>query len=139
MTTNTSLQKKLSKQRAFDYCMYMMLTSYFRKSVCRSKYLEKKLYLYYQEQKQNDQIAMEEQCIRLIEKEILPKVPQKYQMCEVDTHIRRSNGCHGAELLVHTGDYILRVVTNYNRKRPEIFMTQLIKQRYDAMEGKSAF
>lgn len=128
MTTNTTLQKKIDRQRAFDYCMYMMLTSYFQKSICRSKYLEKKLYLYYQEQKQNDQIAMEEQCIRLIEQEILPKVPQKYQMREVDTHIRRRKNYPGAELLIHTGDYILRVATNYDKKRPEIFMTQLVKQ-----------
>lgn len=128
MTTNTTLQKKINKQRAFDYCMYMMLTSYFQKSICKSKYMEKKLYLYYQEQKQNDQIAMEEECIRLIEQQILPKVPQKYRMREVDTHIRRRGNHPGMELLIHTGDYILQVAVDYNKNSPELYVKQLLKQ-----------
>lgn len=128
MTTNTTLQKKINKQRAFDYCMYMMLTSYFGKCECKSKYLEKKLYLYYQEQKQDEQIAMEQQCINLIEKEILPKVPLKYQVRRVDAHIRQRRDFPHAELLLHTGEYVLCVAATYDKKRPELFMTQLVKQ-----------
>ena len=128
ITTNTVLDKKISKQRALDYCMYMMLTSYFAKSVCRNKMLEKKLYLHYREQKNDDQIKMEEQCIRLIEQEILPKIPRRYLERGVDVHFRQRKGAPGAEILLHTGDYILRVMVDYNKKNPQLFMQQLLKQ-----------
>ena len=136
MTTNTTLMKQINKQRALDYCMYMMLTSYFARSVCKSKYLEKKLYLHYREQKINDQILMEEQCIRLIEQEILPKVPRKYQECTVDTHIRQRKDSQAVELLLHTGNYILSVTVDYDRKKPQMTMRQLLKQEGSCREGR---
>lgn len=128
ITTNTTLQKQIDKQRAFDYCMYMMLTSYFARSVCRSKWMERKLYLHYREQKANDQIIMEEQCINLIEREILPKIPAKYLARGVDAHIRQCKNAVETELLLHTGDYILCVVVKYDKRKPQLFMQQLRKQ-----------
>lgn len=125
--TNNALQKQISRQRAFDYCMYMMLTSYFGKSVCKSEYLEKKLFLNYQEQKVNDQIAMEEQCIRLIEKEILPKVPEKYVSESVDAHLQQSKDAVHTRVLIHTGDYILGVNTHYDKHKPQVFTCQWLK------------
>jgi len=41
------------KQRAFDYSMYVMLSSYFDKTVCTTKLQEKKLCLAYQELKED--------------------------------------------------------------------------------------
>lgn len=35
--------KRTPKQKALDYCMYMILTSYFKKAECKSKYWEKRI------------------------------------------------------------------------------------------------
>ena len=72
----TALEKKQETQRVFDYCLYMMLTSYFDSSRCRSRQLEKKLFLGYKEYNVNKVYTMEEQTIRLVEAQVLPLLPK---------------------------------------------------------------
>ena len=131
ISTDTTLQKKRNRQKAFDYCMYMMLTSYFKQSVCKSRYIEKQLFLYYQEEKSYNQIAMEEQCVKLIEEEILPKIPHKYQNARVDTHLQQCKDAVHTRLLVHTGNYILCIYTAYDKQKPQVIMSQWVKKSSD--------
>ena len=42
-------EKKDNKQQHTTYALYMIISSYFHKSICCSKCLETKLHLYYQE------------------------------------------------------------------------------------------
>lgn len=71
----TALEKKQDTQRVFDYCLYMMLTSYFDSSKCRSKQLEKRLFLGYKEYNVNKVYTMEELAIRFVEEQVLPLLP----------------------------------------------------------------
>lgn len=71
----TALEKKQETQRVFDYCLYMMLTSYFDSSKCRSRQLEKKLFLGYKEYNVNKVYTMEELAIRFVEEQVLPLLP----------------------------------------------------------------
>lgn len=71
----TALEKKQETQRVFDYCLYMMLTSYFDSSKCRSKQLEKRLFLGYKEYNVNKVYTMEELAIRFVEEQVLPLLP----------------------------------------------------------------
>ena len=49
---------------ALVYAMYMMLTSYFDKAVCKTPLYESKLYLRYMAQKVSDQYQMEDYCLQ---------------------------------------------------------------------------
>lgn len=84
----------VDKQTA--YILYMMVGSYFRKCSCKSKMLEKQLFLYYKDMPVKKQESLEERVIKDTEKileELLPvlaesdctvrilKVVDGYQLC----------------------------------------------------------
>ena len=49
----TQQEKMMDKQKAFDYCVYMMLSSYYKKTVCLSDVMETNLFLRYRELRDN--------------------------------------------------------------------------------------
>ena len=53
-------EKKDNKQQHTTYALYMIISSYFHKSICCSKCLETKLHLYYQELPFKSQEELEE-------------------------------------------------------------------------------
>ena len=61
------VEKKSHRQQETAYMLYMMISSYFHKCYCRSKVLEEKLFLYYQELQENKQVEKERQIIRVSE------------------------------------------------------------------------
>jgi len=113
-------EKQAAKQKAFDYCMYMMLGSYFEKAVCDSKELEKQLYLYYKETKEKLVYEMEEQSLKMIETQILDKIPKRYLEGKAIISLRRKSGFPVTEIIVHFEDKIFVVATRYNRKKTEM-------------------
>ncbi|MBE5866612.1 MAG: hypothetical protein E7292_10465 [Lachnospiraceae bacterium] len=83
--------KKSSKQQQNTYALYMMLSSYFNKSICNSKSLETSLRLYYQELPATRQEALEAKMIADIERELKDVLPVLGKMnCNVV--IRRQAG-----------------------------------------------
>ena len=72
------------RQRAFDYSMYVMLSSYFDKTVCTTKLQEKKLCLAYQELKDEIKQDYDESSIKIIEKELLLKLPRQFTQQQMD-------------------------------------------------------
>lgn len=74
-------------QTAFEYAMYMMFGSYFDKAVHKNKILEKKMRVQYMEQKEKNQIQMEDICIRFIEKKLMPQLPQGLWEQQVEVRI----------------------------------------------------
>ena len=61
------VEKKSHIQQETAYMLYMMISSYFHRCYCRSKVLEEKLFLYYQELQENKQVEKERQIIRVSE------------------------------------------------------------------------
>ncbi len=113
---------KESKQKAFDYCMYMMLSSYFSKAVCTTRIHESQLYLYYQEEKTEDQVRMEQQCIQLAEKEILSKIPDSVLRKPVNIRLLGSQGSAHTTMQIWFGRYVLRIKTKYHKSNPGVSM-----------------
>jgi len=77
-----------NNQAAFEYAMYMMLGSYFRKASCKNKLMEKKLYVQYLEQKEKKQIELEDICLRFIHKELLSHLPETFWERDVEVRFR---------------------------------------------------
>lgn len=63
-----SNDKKSTKQQENAYIIYMMLGSYFDKTVCKTKHLEKILYLYYKELSADKQVARENEVMKELDK-----------------------------------------------------------------------
>lgn len=60
-------EKTSHRQQETAYMLYMIISSYFHKCYCRSKVLEEKLFLYYQELQENKQVEKERQIIKVSE------------------------------------------------------------------------
>jgi len=106
-----------SNQTAFAYSIYMMLGSYFDKTKCLTPLQEKKMRVQYLEQKLTSQYQMEETCIRLIEKELLPKLPKEIWNNQMEVYLIGIPGTGRTEVQFHCPEYILRVVGSYGGKR----------------------
>lgn len=105
-----------NNQAAFEYAMYMMLGSYFRKASCKNKLMEKKLYVQYLEQKEKKQIELEDICLRFIHKELLSHLPETFWERDVEVRFRPTKLKGLQEVQFKSPDYILRVSGIYQGK-----------------------
>lgn len=78
------------KQKTCEYAFYMIMSSYFKSAACKNPSYEKKLYLSYQELKENQQIQLEKKCITLIEQKILPNVSTLWEDKDIDVYFLQS-------------------------------------------------
>lgn len=93
-------EKTNSKQQQTTYVLYMMISSYFHKSICKTKILETMLHLYYQELCPSRQEKLEAKVIADTEKELKEALSVLSQMnCEVS--IRRGDAAY--DLKFETG------------------------------------
>ena len=113
-------KNKESKQKTFDYCMYMMLSSYFARATCTTRIHESQLYLYYQEEKAEEQIRMEQQCIRLAESEILPKIPAGMLRKSVRIHLIGCQSSNRTTMQIWCGRYVICIKTKYHKSNPGV-------------------
>ncbi len=104
-------------QTAFEYVVYMMVGSYFDKAVCKNKLLEKKMYVQYIEQKERNQIQMEDICIRFIEKELMNHLPEQIWGQQVEVKFRPKDIKGQMDIQFHGPDYILCINAKYQGKR----------------------
>lgn len=81
-------EKKDNKQQQVTYALYMIISSYFHKSICCSKCLETKLHLYYQELPAKSQEELEEKVILTVEKELEDILPM-LEMMNCKSSIKR--------------------------------------------------
>ena len=112
------------KQTAFEYAMYMMLGSYFNKAKCSNYLLEKKMRFHYWEQKDKEQIDLEKICLRWIEKELVPILPEGVWDQEVEVRFLPSKDAGIRDIQFHGPNYSLRVKGIY-RGRNTIIRHQL--------------
>lgn len=67
-------EKIINTQKAMLYVVYMIVGSYFDKTIIATKVLEKKLLLYYKEQNVNKQYKLEDICISYVEKRLKKEI-----------------------------------------------------------------
>lgn len=99
----------VDKQAAFEYVLYMMLGSYFDKVACCSPMYEKKMHMQYQQQKEESQIQMEDFCIRFVEKELMPQLPEDFWKQQMEVRFLPTNVKGMREVQFIGADYALRV------------------------------
>ena len=107
---------RLTKQRAFDYSMFLMLSSYFDKAECSSELQKKKLHLAYQELKDEDKDAFDGQSIAVIEKELLPNLPKDFTERNMQLALLGSENKLCTEMRLSDAEYVLRIKARYGKK-----------------------
>lgn len=107
-----------NSQVAFDYALYMMATSAFAKTTCKSTILEKNMLLQYKEQKLNTQYQLEELCFALLKKEVR-KFPKSLRRQEMTVHLRKKVG-YPTEVLFVSPRYIVSFYGTYAGKRTKL-------------------
>jgi len=112
--------KQMEKQRAFDYSMFIMLSSYFDKSVCTTKLQEKKLCLAYQELKEAAKEDYDEKSIRVIEEELLPNLPKSFTKQPMELVLLGREDKPYTEIRLQNEDYVLRLKSRYHKKAPQM-------------------
>lgn len=108
------------RQRAFDYSMYVMLSSYFDKTVCTTRMQEKKLCIAYQELKEDAKQDYDEASIRIIEEELLPKLPKCFVNQQMDLALLGKEDDACTEIRLQNDNYVLRVKSRYTKKAPKM-------------------
>ncbi len=84
-------EKANNQQQQITYVLYMMIGSYFHKSICSNRVLETKLLLHYRDLPAKRQEELEEKVIANIEKELKEILPVLSGMnCKV--FIRKQEG-----------------------------------------------
>ena len=104
-------------QTAFEYAMYMMLGSCYSKAVCKNKLMEKKMYVQFLEQKERNQIQMEDICIEYIENELKPQLPKEFWNQQVEVRFASTNRDGVRDIQFHGPEYVHRVAGVYRGKR----------------------
>lgn len=103
-------------QTAFEYAMYAMLGSYYDKAVCKNKLMEKKMYVQFLEQKERNQVQMEEICIRFIEKKLMPQLPKEFWNQQVEVRFSHANEAGVRDIQFHSPEYVLCIGGLYQGK-----------------------
>ena len=106
-----------SDQTAFEYSLYMIISSYFAKAVCKSPLQEKKLGVQYFEQKVNNQYKLEDICIERVERDLIPHLPEEFLDEEVEVYLVGIPEKGITELQFWGKGYILRVYGRYAGRR----------------------
>lgn len=103
-------------QMAFEYALYMMASSYFEeKPICRSEWMEGKLYFHYQMTKEKEQYQLEDACIRYLEQELWDFVPKELWLASgIEAKLTRRHGAKYTELLFRNQDIALQLMGRYD-------------------------
>ncbi len=116
-----------AQQKAFDYCTYMMLSSYFDKAICKNKAYESKLFLYYQDLSVSQQIEMECRCLKTLREDVLCKLPKKFFYQMVEIHLVPQPG-GGTEIVIFDGINVIGVSTVYG-SQPTAYTRKFLSKR----------
>ena len=105
-------------QTAFDYALYMIASSYFEKTKCRSMFTERNMLLQYKEQKLDKQYQFEEICIHFMDK-LQRIIPKEVFSQEMSIRLRRQVG--KPTIIYFISDkYIVRFYGKYVGRRTKV-------------------
>lgn len=109
-----------NNQTAFEYAIYMMVGSYFKKTVCNNSLQEQKMRVQYMEQKIQNQYSLEDCCIRFVHKNLLHKCPKNLWNQEMQVHFIPNATTGKTEIRFTNEEYVLRLVGTYAGKKSVI-------------------
>lgn len=121
--------KTKMKQKAFDYCMYMMLTSYWKRVEMEHHIQEKKLFITYQELKEEEQIQMEKQALHLIETDILSQIPEEMLQMPIEVRLTQLPNSDQTQITLESYVYKVSVLSLYQKQKKPISFTRVARYR----------
>ena len=120
--------KKMKRQMVADYIVYMMVGSYFAKTICPSKIREKRMFMYYKDTKEDIQYELEEKCINFVEKKMMKNLPQEIWNERVMVTLKSNVAVPGKTDIIFSGNgWELKISNDY------LFSTN-VKISYDLIE-----
>jgi len=138
---NNNVKSSVNMQAAFDYALYMMAGSYFKKATLsgKSRFIIDNMYINYKELGDEKQCRMENACISYVEKVLIGDenkpgfVPSEMWNEEVTVRIVRSNTAEkpSFKLCFGSGKMGLVLESTYRSRKP------FIQARYTLDAGKT--
>ena len=105
-----------SNQTAFEYAIYEIVGSYFKKARCPSTIQEQKLIVHFKEQKQDTQCLMENKVDGYVKAVLLKKLPPEIWDEEVTVEIRKTPESDLMNIIFYGEKYALIVKGAYRGK-----------------------
>ena len=105
-----------SNQTAFEYAIYEIVGSYFKKARCQSTIQEQKLIVHFKEQKQDTQCLMENKVDGYVKGVLLKKLPAEIWDEEVTVEIRKAPESELMNIIFYGEKYALIVKGAYRGK-----------------------
>lgn len=105
-----------SNQTAFEYAIYEIVGSYFKKATCVSTIQEQKLIVHFKEQKQDTQCLMENKVDGYVKGVLLKKLPPEIWEEEVTVEIRKAPESDVMNIIFYGEKYALIVKGAYRGK-----------------------
>ena len=105
-----------SNQTAFEYAIYEIVGSYFKKATCVSTIQEQKLIVHFKEQKQDTQCLMENKVDGYVRAVLLKKLPPEIWDEEVSVEIRKAPESELMNIIFYGEKYALIVKGAYRGK-----------------------
>ena len=105
-----------SNQTAFEYAIYEIVGSYFKKARCQSTIQEQKLIVHFKEQKQDTQCLMENKVDGYVRAVLLKKLPPEIWDEEVTVEIRKTPESDLMNIIFYGEKYALIVKGAYRGK-----------------------
>ena len=109
----------INDQRTFEYALYVIASSYFNKTSCKTKLTESSMLIQYKEQKLDKQYKMEEFCEAYME-ELAYKLPHIIFEQNMTVHLRRKSSNLPTEILFKSEQFIIIFSCLYAGKKSEI-------------------
>lgn len=109
----------ISNQRTLEYALYVIASSYFNKTSCKTKLTESSMLIQYKEQKLDKQYQMEELCEEYME-ELANKFPHRIFEQNMTVHLRRKASNLPTEILFRSEQFIIIFSCLYAGKKSEI-------------------
>lgn len=123
-------------QVAFEYAIYMMVSSYFKKAVCANPLFEKKLCVQFHEQKSNNQYRMEEMALSYVKTHLAKEIPSSVWKEEMQVHFIPEKKSGKTEIRFMNDQYILRLFGDYCGKASVIKHEFWAKPKQSAKENE---
>ncbi len=101
-------------QESFEYAIYVIFSSYFKKAVCTNRVREASMHINYVETALALQYEMEEFCDKEAQK-LFSMLPDWISECTVTVSFIRSDK-HRTEIRFKSDSFILRLIGEYRKK-----------------------
>ena len=92
------VEKKKHPQEQMAFIVYMILSSYFHKAVCRDAVMAERLYLYYKDLSEKSQWYKEEKVIKAAQK-VLGSYEKLFAQMNCEVRIRKRKECYRIDLI----------------------------------------